>query len=88
MNREWRAGLAHTRTLELAEHRRWLAGAARMAALSAIANGFCPGDTVWTYVVALLVGGVLGIVLERVHAARLLSHPRSGGGRPPPPGTR
>jgi len=73
MNREWRAGLARDHQLVRNETRRVLVSAWRLALLFAVANGFCPGDALGTYLGAFAVGGLLGVLLERMRAARLLS---------------
>lgn len=73
MNREWRAGLAREHELVRSETRATLESALRMGVLYAVCNGFCPGDAGVTYLGAFVVGGMLGILLERLRAARLLS---------------
>src|SRR5262245_54124961 len=73
MNREWREGLVRDRCLQQGERRRLARGSFEMALLFALANGFCPGDALWTYSAAFAVGGAVGLGLEALRAARLLS---------------
>ena len=73
MNREWRAGLARDRVLDHGARRETAASALRVGALFAFFNGFCPGDALVNYLGAFLAGGLLGALLERLRAARLLS---------------
>jgi hypothetical protein len=73
MNRVWRAGLARDRELGRNQRRVALGEALRVGTLFAIGNGFCPGDAGWTYAAAFAVGAAVGLVLERLRAARPLS---------------
>lgn len=73
MNREWRAGLARDRELGRNQRRVALAEGLRIGALFALGNGFCPGDAFWTYLAAFALGVPVGVLLERLHADRLLS---------------
>jgi len=73
MNREWRAGLARDCELGRNQRRVALIEGLRVGALFAIGNGFCPGDALWTYLAAFVVGLPVGLLLERLRADRLVS---------------
>lgn len=73
MNREWRQELDHSERLRQGWVRRLLQSGGRHALVFAFFNGFCPGDALVTYASAACAGFLLGLALERLHAARGLS---------------
>lgn len=73
MNREWRQGLARDVEIVGTERQRALRSIRRMALLYACFDLCCSGRLLATVIVAALLGGALGLLLERLNAARLLS---------------
>lgn len=73
MNREWREGLGRTEHLQRTRTKKLLRAGLVHALGFAVINGFCIGDGGATYFVAACAGMVLGMVLEWLRVARLLS---------------
>ncbi len=72
-NRRWREEGEEERELWTRQAREILRAGALQALAFAVLNGFCPGDTLASYLMCLLMGMGLGMLLGALRADRLCS---------------